>query len=294
MGLRNRIGKTASAATTLMLATALTALGAVGARAGCLDDIKSRGLITAGMGIMGMKPYVWKDGNQVKGFEWEMFQELAKRLGVPKAEYAVTEWSSLIPGLKSQKWDIVMSSMSVTQERIQGAGITFSRPYLIQYDVLVVNSGSEIKTLADLKGKTIGATLGSMESINSHRLVDSGAAARVADFNGMAEPFLALANKQVDAVMADQLTYAVQKQGLSGLTAVGDPIPYQPKLGWEAQEAKADYIQGSAAVAIRPECSDLKAAIDNALLQMEADGTRQRIFRTYGIWDATQQNLVKS
>jgi ABC-type amino acid transport substrate-binding protein len=278
--------------------TAVTAVlflsGAAFAQGACLDDVRVRGVLTSGLGLMGVKPYVWRKGDKLVGFEWDMFQELGRRLRVPKVEYEVTEWSSLIPGLKAGKWDIVMSSMSVTQERIQGAGISFSRPYLIQYDLVVVNEGSKINSMSDLKGKRIGATLGSMESINAHRFIETGEAGGVADFNGMAEPFLALSNHQIDAVISDQLTFVAQKGNLSGLKSVGNPVPYRPKPGWEKREAEAGYALGSAAVGVRRECDDLRMAVNRALEDMEKDGTRESIFSKYGIWDDNQKNLVKA
>src|SRR5579863_8586577 len=188
-------------------ALAISLGAATAALAGCLDDIKKAGVITSGSGAMGVKPAAWQneDGSYA-GYEWEIFKEIGKRIGVPKQDYVVTEWSSLIPGVKAKRWDIILSGMMVTQERVQGAGVIFSNPYFLIYDNIIVKGDSPIKSVADLKGKTIGSVLGTTDSLNAHALVDKGQAAKVLDFNNYGDPFIAMQHAQVDAVLIDQGT----------------------------------------------------------------------------------------
>lgn len=270
----------------------LVAMGA--ARADCLDDIRKAGVITAGNGIMGTKPSVWQntDGTY-SGFEWDMFKEVAKRIGVAKPEYIVTEWTSLIPGLKAKRWDIIFSGMAVTQEREQGAGISYSIPYFLLYDRVIVLKDSKITSLADLKGKTLGSTLGTMDSINAHMMVDEGKAAKVLDFNTFGDPFAALRNGQVDAVILDQGTLYGQQQTMHDLRTLGEPIYYHPKPQWAAAEEKAPYVLGGTAVGVRKDCPDLLQAINKALESMDADGTRKAILTKYGVWAPYQAKLMK-
>jgi len=281
----------AMAAATLGLAVLLCAATA---RAGCLDDIRKTGVIKSGNGIMGTKPSVWQnqDGSYT-GFEWEIFQELAKRIGVAKPEYVITEWTSLIPGLKAGRWDIILSGMAVTQEREQSAGIRYTIPYFMLYDYAIVAANSPIKTLADLKGKTLGSTLGTMDSLNAHMLVDHGDAGSVLDFNTFGEPFIALRNSQVDAVILDQGTLYGQQEAMHDLRTIGEPIYYHPKPAWADAEAKAPYILGGTAIGTRAECDDLRAALNKALESMDADGTRKAILTKYGVWADYQAKLMK-
>ncbi len=274
---------------TLAIIAAVTS-----ARADCLDDIRKAGVIKSGNGIMGDKPSVWQnqDGSY-SGFEWDLFQEIGKRIGVPKQEYVVTEWTSLIPGLKAGRWDIILSGMAVTQERIQGAGITYSDPYFLLYDYAIVPKDSKIQTLADLKGKTIGSTLGTMDSLNAHQMVEEGEAAKVLDFNDFGAPFVALRNGQVDAVVLDQSTLFGQQANLHDLRTVGEPIKYHPKPDWAAAEAKAPYVLGSLAIGVRKDCPALLAAINGAIEGMNKDGTRKALLVKYGIWSDEQANLMK-
>jgi ABC-type amino acid transport substrate-binding protein len=283
-----------SIAGTLATACFGMAISLTGARAECLDEIRKAGVITSGNGVMGSKPTVWQnlDGSY-SGFEWDLFQELAKRIGAGKPEYIVTEWTSLIPGLKARRWDIIFSGMAATQERVQGAGITYSDPYFLLYDFVIVPTNSSINGLTDLKGKTLGSTLGTMDSINAHLMQDEGKAANVLDFNTFGDPFVALRNRQVDAVILDQSALLGQLETMHDLRTIGEPIYYHPKPQWADAESAAPYILGSTAIGVRKECPDLLRAINTALESMEADGTRKAILMKYGVWSDYQARLMK-
>ena len=260
----------------------------------CLEAIKWDGVMKVGVGLMGLKPYVWQqpDGTYT-GFEKEMTDYIADKLGV-SYEYVVTEWTTLIPGLKAERWDIILSGMAKTQERIQGGGIDYSDPYLLIYDRIIVLQDSDIKSREDLKGKKLASTLGTMDSLVAHSLVDAGDAAEVLDFNTFGEPFLALRNGEADAVIMDETTYIAQKEQMADLSVVGDPLFYIPKAEWKEAEEKADYRLGGIAVGVRMECTDLKDAINKALAEMDADGTREKILTSYNIWSDVQKALKKS
>ena len=281
--------------TTMLALTPAFAVLATGAMADeCLDAIKEKGVLLSGNGLMGTKPFIWKnEDGTYGGFEWELFQELGKRMGIPKVDYEITEWSTLIPGLKASRWDIIFSAMSATQERIQGAGIEFSNPYFLLIDHVIVKDDSPIKTMDDLKGKILGTTLGTKDSLNAHMLVDQGNAGSVLDFNTFGEPFVALQNGQVDAVILDQGTFAGQQEELGNMRIVGEPIYYSAPAEWAEAEAKAPYILGSTAIAVRRECPDLLAEINKALASMEEDGTRKAILEKYGMWADYQAKMMK-
>ena len=224
-------------------------------RSACLDEIRQRGTLTAGTGLMGVKPSIWQDqSGGYHGFDWEFMQEIAKRIGIPKIAFVTTEWTSLIPGLQAKRWDIILS---------------------------------------DLRGKTLGSTLGTNDSLTAHQMVGDGMAATVKDFNTFGDPFVALKNGQIDAVILDQVTYSGQRTLMSNLRTVGGPIPRRPKPEWANAEAAQSYRLGSEAIAIRQECKDLLAAVNTALTGMDADGTRRTILTQYGVWEPEQVKLTK-
>lgn len=282
----------------IMAAAAVLAVALPQTRASaeeCLPAIKERGVLVSANGLMGLRPFAWKNEQtgQYEGFEADLMAELAKRLGIPKWDYAITDWTTMIPGLKAGRWDIILSGMSVTQERIQGGGINYSTPYFKLYDTVIVLNDSPYKTVADLKDKTIASTLGTMDSINAHKLKDDGKVAEVMDFNTFGEPFQALRNGQVAAVVLDQATFQAQAEEMKDVRVIGDPLPYIPKAEWADAEKSAPYILGGTGIGVRKECTDLLDALNKALADMDADGTRKAILEKYGAWDDNQAVMMK-
>ena len=170
----------------------------------CLDNIKQKGALLAGNGLMGTKPFVWKnEDGTYGGFEWEIFQELGKRIGVAKVDYEITEWSTLIPGLKADRWDIILSSMSATQERVQNAGIEFSTPYFLLIDHVIVKGDSPIQSVADLKGRKIGYSVASFQDAYLDAILKSAGLTRkdITEVNVNFNLVTALLSGQVDAAI---------------------------------------------------------------------------------------------
>lgn len=264
------------------------------AQAECLPAIKSEGVLRVGVGIMGLKPWIWQDeqGNYT-GLEKEIMDSVAKDIGVPKYEYVITEWSTLIPGLNAKRWDVVMSAMSKTQQRMQEGNIDFSDPYFMYNDRIIVLKDSDYQKPEDLKDKKIASVMGSMDSLVAHSLVEKGIAGEVLDFNNFGEPFQALRNGQVEAVILDQATLLGQLSENTDLRVIGEPLFYVPGAEWEEAESKADYRLGAVGIAVRPECEDLKAALNKAMENLEQSGEREAILTRYGLWDETQKKLMK-
>ncbi|MDB5623413.1 MAG: hypothetical protein JWR39_1976 [Devosia sp.] len=275
----------AVAISTLLVASAL---GTVAAQADTLEKARAEGTIRVGVGLMGTKPFVWEENGEYKGVEADLTKELVKRLGIADFEYVVTEWSTLIPGLKADRWDMLVTGLVKTEERIQGGGIGMSNPYVMAYDVIIVGEDSPAQSEADLKGKVLASMLGSTDSLVAHSLVERGLAAEVKDFNTYAEPFIALRNKQVDAIIFDQMTFMGFAETMSDIRTVGEPILYIPAPEWAEAHEAADYKLGGVGVGVRVEDTALLEAINEALSAMDADGTRQKILESYGVWDDQQ------
>ena len=261
-----------------------------------LNDIRAKGTITIGVGVMGTKPWVYKnDDGSYAGLEYEMMQYVIAKLGIPKFEYVSTEWDSLIPGLKASRWDIIWSGMTVTEERRQGAGIDFSRPYYFESDRLAVKGDGTIQSPDDLKGKVIGAATGTVEEIQARALVEKGVAKEVKNFADFATPFLALQNGQIDAYVVDNTTYGEQKKITANLRTVGPVLYLAVDSKWKEQQDKVAYVYGGDGIGVRKEDTALLTAINDALNAMDADGSRQKILEKYGLWDDSLMlnNMIK-
>lgn len=100
-----------------------------------------------------------KLGGGLQGFNIDLGEELAKRLG-RKIEVEGTEFSGLVPGLNAKKYDFILAPVTVTPERAKV--MLFTEGYLdTDYTFVIKKGAAPIKTLDDLKGKTIAVNKGS-------------------------------------------------------------------------------------------------------------------------------------
>ena len=276
---RNMLALTAAGA-------AFTTMRSFAALADTLDDIKAKGVLTIGNGVMGTKPWVYQEADgSYAGMEYEMLQYILPKLGVSKFEYVSTEWDSLIPGLKANRWDIIFSGMTVTEERRQGAGIEFTRPYYFESDRIAVKEDSPYQKPEDLKGKILATTVGTVEEMQAKSLVSKGMGGEVKSFDDFAAPFLALQNGQVDAVIVDNTTYGEQKKVTPNIRVIGEPMSLSANPEWQDKQNNAGYKFGGDGIGVRKEDTALLAALNKALDDMDAEGVRQKILEKYGLWD---------
>lgn len=127
---------------------------------GCTNNSKNltkeKGSLT--IGLEGTyAPYSYRDGSKLKGFEVEYGKAIAKELDL-KAKFVPTKWDSLIAGLNSNTFDVVLNNVSIDKDR--QAHYEFSQPYIYSKSVLIVPSNSTIKNATDLKGVKVAEGTG--------------------------------------------------------------------------------------------------------------------------------------
>lgn len=94
---------------------------------------------------------------EIVGFEVDVIKAAAEKAGF-KAEFKNVAWDGIFAGLASKKYDAISSSVSITEER--KATMDFSDPIMSIEQMLVVAKDSKATDLAGLKGKSIGAQIG--------------------------------------------------------------------------------------------------------------------------------------
>src|SRR5580765_2211978 len=240
-------------AARILLIAALWAVGCGGgARPGsALDRIRARGELTWGADEQGGEPYVFEDaprGGALVGVEVALADALARALGV-RARFVQNDWSTLIPALERGTFDVALNGIEVTPAL--SARVAFSRPYYRFAERLVARRGdTRIRDLASTAGLRVG-TLASSLSWQLAR--DAGANA--IPYEGVDEPFVDLVHERIDAVLLDDIIVARYAGRHPTLAVVGD------------------VAEGSYAIALRPQDSDLREAIDRALGAEIASGS---------------------
>lgn len=98
--------------------------------------------------------YYSADGKTLMGFDIDLANEIAESLGL-KAEIIDTAWDGIFAGLDTNRYDLVISSVSVLPERQEK--YDFSIPYIGNGQAVIVRKDSnlEINSLKDLKGKKL-------------------------------------------------------------------------------------------------------------------------------------------
>lgn len=142
---------------------------------------------------------VLQSNGKYEGFDIDLAKALGKSLGA-KVKFVSTTNESRIPLLQADKVDVVIASFTATNERAQA--ITFTTPYAAGGTMVAVRADSKIKTYADLKGKSVSASRG---SIGEAILKKSLPTAKPALFNSFADSVQALRSGKVDAVIENNV-----------------------------------------------------------------------------------------
>jgi polar amino acid transport system substrate-binding protein len=118
--------------------TLLTGLAA-GAQASTLDKVKDSSSVRIGYANETPFAYTALDGS-VTGESPEIVKKIFERMGVEKINPVLTEWGSLIPGLRASRFDLIAAGMYITPERCKQ--VLFTDPHYQLPDTLLVKTGN--------------------------------------------------------------------------------------------------------------------------------------------------------
>lgn len=241
-------------AAALTLATGIAMTGP--AIADDLATVKENGTLRVAMSGT-FPPFSFVDDkNEVVGFDVDIGKEIAKRIGV-QAEIVTTPWDGIIAGLIAGKFDTVVGSMTITEERAKS--IDFVGPYYHGGRGAFVPADSALTSVDELDGKTVAVTLGETHD----GWAKEHAGWNVRTYKSLPEMLLEANAGRVDAIIADKIPVlvAIKEQGLplKEITIPGaDPT-------------------ANVGIAIRQGNPELAAAMQKALDEMQADGTYEAI-----------------
>jgi len=161
---------------------------------------------------------------QLEGFDIAMAREIAAYIfGDPnKVEFKTLTSAERIPMVKSGAVDLVIATMTITEERLKE--VDFSVVYYVAGQRLLVPQASSIKGLTDVDGKKVGAVKGSTSAANLRKATK----AQVVEFDSWTDAVKAMLNQQVDAVSTDDtILYGLQTAN-PGTKVVGSQFSYEP------------------------------------------------------------------
>lgn len=197
------------------------------------------------------------DANEVVGFDVDIGNEIAKRLGVEGVNVS-TAWDGIIAGLLAGKYDSIIGSMTITAERENV--VDFVGPYYRSGRGVFVVEDSPLQKLDDLKDKTIGVTLGETHE----KWAREHGGWEIRTYKGLPELFLELKAGRIDAMIVDSVPVAI------AVKQTGEKVRVLDTPEFEGTEDRIG-------IAIRKGNPELKAAMQKALDDMMADGTYEAI-----------------
>ena len=231
---------------------------------------------TVRFGIDGNYPPFAKQGadGKLQGFDVDIAYALCAAMKA-SCEIVPQDWDGLIPALNANKFDAILSSMSITDERKKA--VDFTNKYYNTPSRMIAKAGTKVDQAA-FKGKKIGALRAStQEKFTKDFWGKSGAT--IVSYGKAPEGFLDLKSGRIDGMFVDSV--------------VGDADflkPAQGKgfafVGPEYSDSK--YFGYGAGIAVKKGNKQLTERLNQAIAQIRKDGSYKKVqdkyfsFNVYG------------
>ncbi|CEG28880.1 amino acid ABC transporter substrate-binding protein [Bacillus sp. B-jedd] len=195
------------------------------------------------------------DKGKLTGFDVEVAEEVAKRLGV-KAQFLETQWDAIFGGLDAKRFDMIANQVGIRPDREEK--YLFSIPYITSTAVLVAHSDNDkVKSFEDMKG------LKSAQSMTSNYAKTAKEyGAEIVSVEGFNQAIELISSKRADVTVNDNLSFLDFKN--------------------KRPEAKVKIVATSkdaskSGLMFRKDSESLVKEVNKALEEMIKDGTYNKI-----------------
>ncbi|USZ50418.1 ABC transporter substrate-binding protein [Halomonas sp. DN3] len=206
------------------------------------------------------KPYTFTDeSGHFTGFDVEFFTEVANRIGVEKVVFVGQDFTGILSGVATGRFDVGVAAIGITQERQQT--VDFSEGYLAGYLSVVTPRDSGIKGSSDLADHRLGVVQGTLQEAYAVKHFTDTDLVRFPDNNS------AISAVNSGAVDAHFLDYEAAKD-------------YTERFNLSLA-ANIPSFDAPAGFAIAKDKDNFKAALDEAILAAMEDGTWKRLYQQW-------------
>ena len=255
--------------TVLMVAGFLLATSAFSAdinlaKKSHVEQIIARGELRVGF-ESGYVPFEMTDkkGNFI-GFDMDFGRRLAKSMGV-KFVPVNTAWDGIIPSLMTNKFDIIMGGMTITQER--NLKVNFADPYIVVGQTILLNKKLKDRVLSykDLNNPKYIVT-SRMGTTGEQAIKKYIPKATYKGFESEAEAGLEVINGKADALVYDLpfCGFLYGSQGKGTTIVLSDPFTFEP-LAWAINKGDPDFLN----------------YLNNFLRQAKGDGFYDQLYKKW-------------
>ena len=208
-------------------------------------------------------PIIFKKGNQILGLEADLARELAKTMDRP-LKFVEVPWGQQINALMADKFDVIMSGMTITRAR--RVRIAFSEPYLQQGQMALVRRTDLDRFGNSLRVCNANANFAVQRKTTGDIFVQQ--VCRNASSVGNLDPAdaaQAICCKMIDIYIHDApIIIWLASENEADLTTVPIQAPTQ-SIAWGIKKTDVD----------------LQAALNKILAQWKQDGTLDRIRQSW-------------
>lgn len=210
-------------------------------------------------------PYEYHEGDEIVGIDAEIAAAIAEKLGM-ELQIEDMAFDSLIPAIQSNKADMVLAGMTVTEDRLEN--VNFSDSYATGVQVVIVKEDSDIKSVDDLfadgANHSIGVQTATTGDIYCTGDIEDAGLGTVERYNKGADAIQALLAGKIDCVVIDSQPAKEFVEANEGLTIL------------DTEYAVEDY-----AIALNKDNTELLDKVNAALKELTDDGTIQSILDKY-------------
>ncbi len=207
------------------------------------------------------------DGKLI-GFDVDIAVALCEAMGAEPVLVA-QDWDGMIPGLLARKYDTIIASMSITEERLKK--VDFSNKYYQTPAKFMVKKGVLPEFSKDaLKGKVVGVQ---RETVHDKYLTEVyGKSVEVKRYGSLDEAYLDVESGRIDIVMADSVAL------MEGFLSKDRGADYE-FVGPDMVDPK--YFGPGIGAAVRKQDVELKEKLNKAIETIRANGTYEKIQSKY-------------
>lgn len=227
-------------------------------------------------------PYEYLQDGVPSGVSVEMMEKIAQVEGGYQTNWVDTRWANLIPGLKSQKFDILFSSMYITKERLEQIDMI---PYYKTDIALLVRQDSDVLPQGpnDLCGQVVGAMKGTafaaqVQEISKERCVVQGKAAiTLREFETSPQTTQALLARAVNIQYDDAAVMMAAVKSLPEKVKISSTEQFFPIVG---------------GIGVRKGDTATYQMIESGLNKLKASGEFEKLLNAYGLQAPTDADIA--
>lgn len=254
-------------------------LSACGEKISTLEKIQKEGVVT--IGVANEVPYGFKTSDgEVKGEAPEVIKLVMKRMGVDRVNAVVTEFGSLIPGLKAGRFDIIAAGLYITPKRC--TQVAFTEPTYSIGEGFLVKKGNpkDLHSYEDVKKKDnvkLGAVAATVELGYARKL--GIPEEKIVVFPNNISAVAGVKSGRIDALATTSITVAKLAEKEAGVVKA---IPFTDPI----IEGKS--VRGYGALAVRKSDTELLNALNRHIKEVVGSDIHKKAVGKYGF---TSENL---